>query len=464
MKKTCALLAFVLLAGCAVGPDYRRPAVSTPETYKEAKEWKPAEPKDEISRGNWWEIYGDTELNALVQQVGVSNQNIRAALAQYRQAQALLDQARAGYFPVVTAGAAATRAGGGAASSGAAGTPVVNSAHVSFGASWEPDVWGSIRRTVESNEASAQAGNAALAAALLSAQSTLVQSYMQLRVNDAGQRLLEKTIAAYERSLRITRNRFESGVAARIDVAQAETQLESTRAQMMDLGVQRAQLEHAIAVLVGKPPADFQIQPTDSIPRLPEIPVGLPTALLERRPDIAAAERNMAAANAQIGVADATFFPALTLGAQGGYQSSSFYQLLTAPNRFWSAGPTVALTVFDAGARSAQEKHAIAAYEQNVAAYRQTVLAAFAEVEDNLAALRILAHEEAAQQAAEQLSGEALNLTYNQYESGTVSYLNVVVAEATALSAANSRLNVDGRRLVASAVLLAALGGGWHQP
>ena len=461
------LVAFIL-GGCAVGPDYMRPSMDTPATYKEAQGWKIAEPRDEISRGNWWEIYGDPELNSLVQQVEVSNQNVRAAEAQYRQALALLSVARASYFPALSAGASSTRGQGTSASpaTGATvaspGAPIRNTDRLSLSASWEADVWGRIGRNVESNDASVVASAADLQAALLSAQSALVQSYLQLRINDAQRRLFEQTIVAYDRSLQITRNRYEAGVAARLDVVQAETQLKSAQAQAIDLGVQRAQLEHAIAMLIGKAPANFQIKPTDSIPTLPDIPIGLPTELLERRPDIAGAERRIAAANAQIGIAQATFFPALTLNATGGYQSSSFSQLLTQPNQFWSLGPSLALTLFDAGARSAQKELAIASYDKSVDTYRQTVLAAFQEIENNLAALRILANEEEAQKAAAVLAAEAWDIADNQYKSGTVSYLNVVIAQATAFATARSRLDITSRRLVASAVLLTALGGGWR--
>ena len=289
-----------------------------------------------------------------------------------------------------------------------------------------------------------------------------MQTYFQLRTNDAQQRLLEQTIAAYQRSRQITANRYEAGVAGRVDVAQAEAQLKSTQAQAIDLGVLRAQYEHAIAVLIGKAPAEFQIAPVDAMPALPVVPPALPSVLLERRPDIAGAERRMAAANAQIGVAQAAFFPALTLGATGGYQNSSLSNLLTLPNRFWSIGPALALTLFDGGARSAQKEGAIAGYDKAEATYRQTVLAAFQEVEDNLAALRLLANEAVMQQAATQAADEALALTENQYQAGTVSYLNVVTAQATALGAQRSNLDLVGRRLGASAVLLKALGGDWQ--
>lgn len=468
--KTFVLLLAASLGGCAVGPDYKRPSVDIPAAFKESRGWKIAEPRDEATRGNWWEIYNDSELNALINQVEISNQNIQAAAAQYRLAQALLGQARASYLPVISAGPASTR-GQGTSSAPATGTAVVSPGapirttdRLSFTASWEADLWGRIGRNVEANDAALVASSADLQAALLSTQSTLVQSYMQLRVNDAERRLLDQSIAAYERSLQITSNRYEAGVAARIDVAQADTQLKSAQVQALDLGIQRAQLEHAIAVLIGRAPADFRIEPNDSIPRLPQIPLGLPSELLERRPDIAAAERRMASANALIGVAQATFFPALTMSATGGYQNSTFTNLLALPNRFWSIGPSLALTVFDGGARSAQKSQAMATYDKNVATYRQTVLSAFGQVEDNLIALRVLGEEGEAQQAAANLAAEVWTLTDNQYKSGTVSYLNVVIAQTTALNAAKSSLDIIGRKLVASSLLLAALGGDWHTP
>jgi len=468
MKLQTTLIALLALTGCMVGPDYHRPDVATPAAYKEAGDWKTAEPKDEAPRGNWWEIYGDNELNGLVAQIEISNQNVLAAAAQYRQALALLGVAQSGYFPTVSGSMSDNRAQGTSSSTTGTstvvpGSPIRNTTRLSFSASWEADIWGQIGRNVESNEASAQASNADLRAALLSAQATLVQTYFQLRANDAERQLLDQTVVAYERSLQITKNRYEAGVAGRVDVVQAETQLKLTQAQAIDLGVQRTQLEHAIAVLVGKTPTDFQIKVTNALPVLPPVPAALPAELLERRPDIAGAERRMAAANAQIGVAQAAFFPALTFNSTGGYQNSSLSQLVTLPNRFWSIGPSLALTLFDAGARSAQKESAIAGYDKSVATYRQTVLSAFQEVEDNLAALRQLADEADVQQAASNSAAEALMLTENQYKAGTVSFLNVVTAQATALGAQSSSINIAGRRLLANAVLIKALGGNWQQ-
>jgi NodT family efflux transporter outer membrane factor (OMF) lipoprotein len=463
MKTYFILAALLMLTGCMVGPDYHKPDVTTPAAYKEAKDWKAAEPKDDAPRGHWWEIYGDADLNALVSQVEISNQNVLAATASYRQAQALLDVAQASYFPTVTGALSGSRGAISSAGTAVAGTPIHNIVRSALSASWEPDLWGQIGRNVEASAASAQASSADLRNALLSAQATLVQSYFQLRVDDAEKQMLEETSVAYERSLKITRNQYEAGVAGRVDVAQAETQLETTKAQAIDLGVQRAQLEHAIAVLIGKAPADFQILSTNVLPSLPQVPSSLPSALLERRPDIAGAERRMVETNAQIGVAQAAFFPALTLTGTYGYQNSSLSQLFTAPNSFWSLGPSFAMTLFNGGALSAQKRAAVAVYDNSVATYRQTVLAAFQEVEDNLAALHQLADEAAVQQAAVKSASEAQVLTENQYLAGTVSYLNVVVTQATALNAKSSSINIAGRRLVANAVLVKALGGDWQQ-
>ena len=456
----CALSVF---AGCAVGPDYQRAEVAVPAAYKEADGWKTAAPRAEETRGAWWECYGDPELNALVTQVELGNENVKAAQALVRQAQAVLSATRAGYFPTVSGSLSASRAKSASSStSSSSDAAPSDTRQLSLNASWEADVWGRIGRAAESDAASAQASTADLQAALLSAQATLVQSYLQLRVDDAQRRLLEATAAAYERSLQVTRNRYAAGVAGRVDVAQAEMQLKATQAQAIDVGVERSQLEHAIAALIGKSPADFALPPQETLSTLPDVPASLPSALLERRPDVAAAERRMAAANAQIGVAQAAFFPTLTLSASGGYQNSSLSDLISVPNRFWSLGPALALTLFDAGARSAQKAQAVAAYDQSVATYRQTVLTAFQEVEDNLAALRILAEEAEVQRAALASASESLRLTNNQYRAGTVNYLNVVVVQAAALSSERTNLEISGRRLLASAALLKALGGGWR--
>lgn len=459
------LSAVALLNGCALGPDFLRPSVQVPTEYREAKGWKAAEPQDQAQTTAWWEHYNDPVLNDLVQQVAISNQNVLAAEAQYRQAQALLSGSRAAWFPTLGSGVSSTRSQGATSNAVVSnGGPVRNNNRLSLSSAWELDLWGRISRTVEANTNSAQASAGDLAAARLSAQATLTQSYLQLRINDAQQRLLTKTLTAYQRSYEITSNRYQAGIASQADVAQAETQLKTTHAQSIDLGIQRAQLEHAIAVLIGKLPSEFKLVAIDSIPTLPEIPLALPSTLLERRPDVAAAERRAAAANAQIGVAQAAFFPALTLSANGGYQNSTFADILSAPYRFWSLGPSLALTLFDAGARSAAKEQAIAGFDRTAATYRQTVLTAFQEVEDNLAALSILAEEKEVQKAAAKAANQFQTLTTNQYLAGTVSFLNVATAQAAALSAERSSLDLLNRQFTASVALLKALGGSdWRQ-
>ncbi len=457
----------VSLSACMVGPNYTRPEVVTPPAFKENRDWKPAQPQDTIPRDAWWRVYQDPYLNQLVEQVAVSNQNIKSVEAQYRQATALIQQARAGLFPTLTANASATRSHSGTGTSTTSGTTTdssgrtVTSDRVSLNASWEFDLWGGIRRTLEANTASAAASAADVQAALLSAQAALVQAYLQLRVNEAQARLFQQSVSAYERSLSITQNRYDAGVVARSDVAQAQTQLKSTQAQLIDLGIQRAQLEHAIAILIGKAPAEFTLAAAQDLPRLPAIPVDVPSVLLERRPDVAAAERRAAAANAQIGVAQAAFFPTLSLTGSYGYQGNSFANLFRLPNRVWSFGPALAATLFDAGAHAAQKRGAEAAYDKTVADYRQTVLTAFQEVEDNLASLRILEQEAQAQDEAMRAAQQSLTVVNNQYQAGIVSYLNVVIAQNTALSAERNNLDLIGRRLVASVTLLKTLGGGW---
>jgi NodT family efflux transporter outer membrane factor (OMF) lipoprotein len=449
----------VLLSGCALGPDFVRPKVETPAAFSEApKNWKVAEPRDLEAQAAWWESFGDPQLDKLAQDAMASNQNIQVAEANYRQAQAVIGSSRAALFPNLGSSVSTTRAQS-ANAGGTASSPRTTD-RIGLSSLWELDIWGRLRRALESSTSSAEATAGDLAAARLSVQATLVQSYLQLRINDAQQSLLERTLTLYRRSHQITRNRYEAGVASQADVAQAETQLLSTEAQLVDLGIQRAQLEHAIAALTGKLPSEQRLARSDLVPNLPEVPLALPSALLERRPDIAAAERRVAAANAQIGVAQAAFFPSLTLNASGGYQNSNFADIISAPYRFWSLGPSLALTLFDAGARSAAKEQAIAGYDRSVATYRQTVLTAFQEVEDNLAALRILASEKEVQKSATRAANEFLELTNNQYLAGTVSFLNVATAQAAALSAERSSLDILNRQLVATVGLVKALGGG----
>jgi NodT family efflux transporter outer membrane factor (OMF) lipoprotein len=461
--KILAVLPLALLAACSVGPDYVRPEAAKPATFKEAEGWKQAEPRDSEIRGTWWEMYEDPLLNDLAKQVDISNQTLAQAEAQFRQAHALVAQARAGYYPTITAQASSTRS---RASSNLGTVPlshgVVTNHSISASMDWEIDVWGRVRRQVESNEAGAQASAGDLEAARLSARSELAQNYFQLRALDTQRKLLDDTVIAYQKSLDLTQNRYTAGVAARADVVQAQTQLKTTQAQAIDVGVQRAQLEHAIALLIGKTPSDFSLAPAPLTIVPPAIPIALPSTLLERRPDIAAAERRAAAANALIGVAKAAYFPSLTLTGTAGYQAAAYTNLVMAPSRFWSIGPAIAQTLFDGGLRRAQTDQAIAAYDASVAAYRQTVLTGFQQVEDNLAALRILQEEADVQQDAVELARQSLDLTLNQYKAGTVSYLNVVTAQATLLSNESTAVNIRSRRLVASVLLIGALGGGWN--
>ncbi|MBS1130982.1 MAG: transporter [Proteobacteria bacterium] len=449
----------LVLNGCAIGPDYLRTEIQIPPSYREAAGWKTAQPADTQTASAWWERYGDPLLNDLAQQVAISNQNVVAAAAQYRQAEALLAGARAAWFPSLGAGLATTRSQGVSSATSTTVNPARTIDRLSLNSSWEVDLWGRISRSVESSASALEANAADLAAAKLSAQAALVQSYLQLRVNDAQQGLLTRTIAAYRRSHQITVNRKEAGIATAADVAQAEAQLKTTEAQAIDLGIQRAQLEHAIALLIGKLPSEFSLLAGESVPSLPEVPLVLPSELLERRPDIAAAERRMASANAQIGVAQAAFFPSLSISASGGYQHTSFSDLIMLPHRFWSLGPALALSIFDGGSRLALRDQAMASYDRSVASYRQTVLTAFQEVEDNLAVLRILKQEKEVQAAATRAAGDFQRLTNNQYMAGTVSFLNVATAQAAALSAERSSLDILNRQLAASVGLFKALGG-----
>ncbi len=462
-----ALVATFALAACSVGPDYVRPQMDeAPAVFKEGQNWKPAQPRELTADGKWWEMFGDTQLNALVAQVDISNQNLALAEANFRSALALVQSSRAAYSPTLDASASATRSRSGSSStssssSGSAG--VRNSYAFALNASWEADIWGKVRRSVEASEASAQASAADLAAARLSAQAALAQNYLQLRVLDAEQKLFDDTVDAYQRSYQLTLNQYAAGVAAKSDVIQAQTQLKSAQAQALDNGVSRAQLEHAIALLVGKTPSTFSLPKAPLTAAPPPIPQGVPSMLLERRPDVAAAERRVAAANANIGVAKAAYFPSLTLSASGGYQNSSFADWFSLPGRVWSLGPQLAQNIFDGGARRAATAQAIASYDGTVAQYKQTVLTAFQSVEDNLAALRILEQEAVVQDEAVQSARQAVTLVLNQYRAGTVSYVNVVTAQATALSAERSALDILNRRMAASVLLATALGGGWDE-
>ena len=453
------LFVILVIPGCSVGPDYKRPDAPVPSAFKELKGWRQALPRDQEIRTKWWEAFDDSILNSLEEQVTVSNQSIALAESQYRQAQALVQLARANYFPTVNAGAAYTRS----LPSGGGGTySAVDQHQVSLNAAWEVDLWGRVRRQVESSKASAEASFADLEAMRLSMQTELVLNYFQLRTLDAQKKNLEEAVTAYGKALELTQNRYRAGVVAKADVAAAQTQLKSAQAQAIDIGVQRAQLEHAIAILTGKPPADFSLPLVIFVAPQIKIPVAIPSDLLERRPDIASAERKMAAANALVGVAQAAYYPTLSLSGSLGYASSELASLFTSPSFFWALGPAaLATTLFDGGARKAQTEQAKAAYDGTVAFYRQTVLTGFQDVEDNLAALRILDEEVQVQEQAVKSAQESVILTTNQYKAGIVSYLNVVTAQTIALTNERTAISINGQRLNAAVRLVKALGGGW---
>ncbi|MET3556672.1 efflux transporter outer membrane subunit [Burkholderia sp. 567] len=468
LSAAVAVATAVLLAGCAVGPDYHRPDTSIPAAFKEAPAgWKVAQPADRADRGPWWSVYDDPQLDALIGKLNASNQTIAQSAAAYRQARALVAEARAAYFPTVglTASGSRARSGRTSTSSSASGfgssSSISNSYSVGLDASWEPDLWGKVSRSVSAQRAGEAAAAADLANARLSQQALLAQTYFQLRTSDALQKLLDDTVKSYGDSLRLTQNQYAQGVAARADVIQAQTQLQSAQAAAIDNGVARAQYEHAIATLIGEPASTFSLPPNPLTAQPPITPVDVPSALLERRPDIAAAERRAASANEQIGVAIAAFFPTLTLSATGGFQSSVWSQLFTLPARFWTVGPQLAATLFDAGLRAAQTDAARATYDQDVAAYRLAVLTAFQDVEDNLASQRILAQEVDVQRQAVDSAEQALAIVTNQYKAGTVAYLNVLSAQTTAFTAQQKLATIAGQRMVSSVGLVKALGGGW---
>jgi NodT family efflux transporter outer membrane factor (OMF) lipoprotein len=471
-RRACAALVAsgLLCAACNVGPDYTRPPATIPSLFKEgpppdstlAAEWRVAQPSDDVVRAKWWEAFQDPLLSALEEQVAISNQTVAQAEAQFRAARAAIRTARADFFPTVTAGASAARS---RASSTRGRVPVAVGTTTDYQLpidfSYEADLWGRVRRNVEASVASAQATSADVQTALLSSRAELAVDYFELRGLDAQIALLRATIAAFERSVQITKARYDQGVASGVDVAQAQTQLDTTRVQATDLDVARAQFEHAIAMLVGKPPADLTIPPAPIHVPPPAIPLMLPSRLVERRPDVAAAERRVAAANAQIGVATAAFFPTLALTASGGLESSSLGTLLELPSRFWAIGPSLVQTVFDGGRRRSLREQAVANYDGTVAAYRQNSLTAFQDVEDNLAALRVLADE--ASQAAEAVASanRSLELANDQYVGGVTSYLDVITAQTAALANQITAADVLTRRMTASVLLIKALGGGW---
>lgn len=458
-------LCVAMLSACAVGPDYQRPQTAEPAQYKAAEGWRQANPSDALARGAWWELYGDRQLNDLIDKLNRSNQTVAQSEAQFRQAQALVRSARGAFFPTVDLNVSKNRSSQGTGSSSSSlsssSSGIRNTYSAQAGVSWEADVWGKLRRGLEADTANAQASFADLAAMRLSQQSELVQNYLQLRVIDGQKRLLEDTVSAYQRSLKMTENQYRAGVSGKDAVAQAQTQLKGTEADLVDLIWQRAQFENAIAVLIGLPPAEFSLAQSSDIPQLPQVPSALPSQLLERRPDIASAERSVMAANANIGVAKAAYYPDLTLNMNGGYSSSTYSNWISLPNRFWSVGPQLAMTLFDGGQRSAEVDRSEAAYDETVAKYRQTVLDGFREVENFLVQLKVLQDEAVVRQQALDAARESLRLTQNQYKAGLIAYIDVVVTQAAALSNERSNLDLLQSRLIASVQLIAALGGGW---
>ena len=445
------------LCGCMVGPRYERPAAIVPATYKEAPGWTRAAPADNVEKGDWWEVYHDPVLNRLEPLVSISNQTLAADYAAYKQSLAIVQEVRGGLFPTVGVTGSAKRSGSGGSSDSSQ-----SSGTFEGDASWVPDIWGKIRRQVEGEEAAEQVSAAALANATLSAQATLASDYVNLRMQDAVITLLQQTVEAYRKGLQITENQANAGVASPLDVITARTQLEVAQSQLINAGVTRAQYEHAIAVLVGKPPADLSLDPGQLIAEIPQVPDGMPSSLLQRRPDIAAAERGMAQANAQIGIAVGAFFPDLTLSALGGFSASPINGLFSAGNSLWSLGTGASGTLFEGGSRRASVSAAKAGYEQSVATYRQTVLTAFQQVEDALSTLRILARQAISEQVAVKDAERAAQIALDEDQAGTQPYTTVVTAQVTLLSSQQTALVVQKDRLLASISLIQALGGGWN--
>ncbi|MGB2677476.1 MAG: efflux transporter outer membrane subunit [Candidatus Acidiferrum sp.] len=473
MRVAAALLCgSVLFQGCDVGPKYNRPAAKVPATFKEVTPddlqkmdgWKVAQPQDAALHGNWWEIFGDSQLNALEEQVNISNQNVAAAFASFMAARAVVRQARSQYFPTVSVGASIIRqhqpGSSTGTTSGTSGT-TFNEYSLPFDASWTPDLWGRVRNTVRANVANAQASEADLENTRLTAHAELAVDYFQLRGQDALKQLLDSTVVAYEESLKLTKALYETGIDSDEAVAQAETQLEAARAQDTNLGILRSQYEHAIALLVGQPASSFSIavEPLKTPP--PAIPFGVPSQLLERRPDIAATERLMAQANAQIGVARAAFYPTLTLSASAGFQSTKASSWFTWPSRLWSVGPAISETIYDGGLRRATVEQFRAQYDQTVANYRGIVLTAFQQVEDNLSTLRVLSKEIQEQDTAIQSAQRSLKLATDRYRLGIDPYLNVITAQTTLFGNQQTAVNLRIQQIVASVQLVEAVGGGW---
>ncbi len=495
----CSLIIILQLSACAVGPNYVKPRVVIPAKFKENTQgWKIATPQDERDRGHWWKIFRDPQLNALEAKLNISNQNIAMAVEQYRQALALVDEARANYFPVLTGSASVTTQKQGSSgvsslnrfqsptgtsstssttttpstttgtstsavglSTSTSGSNIFTTHSVGITASWEPDIWGGIRRMVEAAKAGAQASRAQLASIRLSAQGSLAQMYFQLRALDTDQKLLDDTVKAYKKSLKLTQNQYAAGTVARTNVIQAQTQLESAQSSAINNGIARAQFEHAIAVLIGKPPALFSMPPRPLTATPPRIPMQIPSVVLERRPDVAQAERLMAQANAQVGVAIYAYYPTLTLQGTANFVGKNLSNWFSLPALSWAVGPQLAGTIYNGGLFAAQVRAACANYYSTVASYRQIVLAAFQDVEDNLVSLRILNKQAVVQNKAAADAQWALRLVMNQYKAGTVDYTAVIVAQVTAFNAQKAADDITGQRMVSAVGLIKALGGGW---
>jgi NodT family efflux transporter outer membrane factor (OMF) lipoprotein len=450
----------LLLSACTAGPDYQRPTLESPAQFKENSGWIKTAALAVPSQGEWWTVFADADLNKLEPRVLTANQSLQSSFYAYQQALALTDSARAAEFPTVAASVSSTRSANATTVAGGVTTTAISGQSVGLTASWVPDFWGKVRRQVEANEASAEASRNTLLAAQLSLQSTLAQNYFQIRLLDSQIVLAHETVSADEKSLTMTQNRYAGGVSTQADVALAKLQLANARVQLVAYKLQRAQLEHAIAVLIGELPSNFSLPSSPGLPKPQAVPVGLPSQLLLHRPDLIAAERQVAAANAQIGIAQTAFFPALTLSGQAGYRNSNFTDIFSAANLFWSAGPSLALTLFDGGARSAVKAQAQSSYKQVVAQYRQLSLQAIQQVEDQLAAMFTLATEATLQQQAVAAAEVSLRLVTDQYKAGVVSYLNVITAQTASYTARNAALQINGQQLTANVALIQALGGG----
>lgn len=454
------------LTGCAVGPKYKTPVAPAPPAYKEIGNWKTAQPSDQNLGGNWWEIFQDSQLNALEQQINVSNQNLKIAVLQYQESRAALRYVRADYYPTVTASPSATRekySNNRPPQSSAFNGITFNDFVVPLNLSYQVNAWGRVSKNVESYREQAQASAADLAVINLSLHATLAIDYFAARSLDAEEKLLQDTVAQYQQAFQLNEDRYQGGLASEVEVEQARTILETTRAQMVDVGVARSQYEHAVAVLIGKPPADFSLPPLPLTTPPPPIPVGIPSELLERRPDISAAERRVASANAQVGLAKTAYYPSLDIFGAGGFESGSITTLLQGPSALWSIGASSLMTVFDVGRRRALNDEARASYDSTVASYRETVLGAFQQVEDNLAALRILEQEAGVQAVAVQAAQRSLDLSNTRYEGGVTSYLEVITAQNAALADEVTAVNILGRRMANAVLLIQALGGGWDR-